>query len=273
VAIRPELSGVAETALWTLWFRVVETSRRDAVLSDPLAVEVLKKIDFPYEARFGRLFPAQALSLALRVRTFDACVSRFLTRHPEGTVVALGEGLETQFWRVDNGSVRWLTVDLPDAVALRRQVMPAHERQRVFAGSALDPAWMELVEPPVLITAQGLLMYFAEADVHTLLARCAHRFPGGGMVFDAIPPWLARLVARGSAGYRPPPLRWTVRPADLAGLAGVAPAIVEVRELAPATGRGVVGWLLPRWRHIPVLRRVRPMIVALEFSRPGGGPR
>lgn len=56
VAIRPELSGVAETALWTLWFRAAETTCRDAVLSDPLAVEVLNKIDFPYQARFGRLF-------------------------------------------------------------------------------------------------------------------------------------------------------------------------------------------------------------------------
>ena len=35
--------------------------------------------------------------------------------HPAGTVVALGEGLETQFWRPDNGRVRWLSVDLPAA--------------------------------------------------------------------------------------------------------------------------------------------------------------
>jgi hypothetical protein len=29
-------------------------------------------------------------------------VRRFVAQHPAGTVVALGEGLETQFWRVDN---------------------------------------------------------------------------------------------------------------------------------------------------------------------------
>ena len=55
-------------------------------------------------------------------------------------MVALGEGLETQFWRVDNGSVLWLTVDLPEVVELRRQLLPSDPRARAIAGSALDPA-------------------------------------------------------------------------------------------------------------------------------------
>lgn len=46
-----------------------------------------------------------------------------MQRHPAGTVVALGEGLETQFWRVDNGAVRWVGVDLSEAEALRRRFL------------------------------------------------------------------------------------------------------------------------------------------------------
>jgi len=266
MGIKPELDGVAETALWTLWFRAVEMRRRDGVLADPLALEILEKIDFPYVGRFGRLFPSQSLAMALRVLTFDGEVRRFLADHPDGTVVALGEGLETQFWRVDNGTVRWLTVDLPESVALRRRLLPPNDRMCTVAGSALDPAWTEQVEPPVIITAQGLLMYLPPADVHSLIAMCARRFPGGRFVFDAIPPWLARLVGRGTAGYRPPPLRWTLRPSDVAGLAVIVPAIAEVREVVPPAGRGLLGHVLPKWRHLPVLRRVRPMVVALRFS-------
>jgi O-methyltransferase involved in polyketide biosynthesis len=266
MGIKPELDGVAETALWTLWFRAVEMRRSDGVLSDPLALEILERIDFPHEGRFGRLFPGQSLAMALRVLTFDAEVRRFLDRHPDGTVVALGEGMETQFWRVDNGTVRWLTVDLPESVALRRQLVPANDRMRAVAGSALDPAWTEQVEPPVIITAQGLLMYLPRADVHSLIAMCARHFPGGRFVFDAIPPWLARLVSRGTAGYQPPPLRWTLRPSEVAGLSAIDPAIVEVSEVVPPSGRGLLGHLLPRWRHIPLLGRVRPMVVALRFG-------
>jgi O-methyltransferase involved in polyketide biosynthesis len=269
VTVRPELDGVAETALWTLWFRNLEARRRDGVLSDPLAIELVKKLDYPFEDRFGALFPAHVQIQALRVRAFDIEVQRFMGDHPDGTVVALGEGLETQFWRVDNGAVRWLTVDLPESVALRTTLLPPHDRQRRFAGSALDPAWTDLVDPGrgVLITAQGLLMYLQPEQVRALVGMCAERFPGATLVFDAVPPWMAGLVRRGTASYRPPPLPWTVEPAAMAELAQLAPGIADVRDVRPPDGRGVIGWLAPRLRYLPVLRDRRPVIVALRFGQ------
>jgi O-methyltransferase involved in polyketide biosynthesis len=45
------------------------------------------------------------------------------------TAVALGEGLETQFWRVDNGRCRWLTVDVPEARQVRERLLERGERQ------------------------------------------------------------------------------------------------------------------------------------------------
>jgi O-methyltransferase involved in polyketide biosynthesis len=270
VSVKPDLDGVPETALWTLWFRAVAARDDGGILDDPMAIETVEKLDYPFAERFGQLFPAHARIQALRVRTFDRAVREFLATHPEGTVVALGEGLETQFWRVDNGSVRWLTVDLPQSVALRRELFPAHERQRVFAGSALDPAWLDLVDPArgALVTAQGLLMYLQPADVHALIARCAERLPSNGMVFDAVPPWMAGEVRRGTATFQPPPLPWTLRPTDLAELKAIHPAISDVRDVRPPASPGLLGWLLPRLRYLPVLRRARPMVVALTFAPP-----
>jgi O-methyltransferase involved in polyketide biosynthesis len=268
VSVKPDLDGVPETALWTLWFRSVAASGEHPFLDDPLAIEVVEKLDYPFAERFGQLFPAHARIQALRVRTFDLAVQEFLTSHPDGTVVALGEGLETQFWRVDNGAVRWLTVDLPQSVALRRALLPAHERQQVFAGSALDPAWLDLVDPDrgVLVTAQGLLMYLPPDDVHALVARCAGRLPGQGMIFDAVPPWMAGVVRRGTSTFQPPPLPWTLAPTQLASLASLHPGIAEVRDVRPPKSPGLLGWLLPRLRYLPVVRRRRPMVVALRFA-------
>ena len=73
-----------------------------------MSIEAVDRLDYPFAERFGQLFPAHARVQAVRVRTFDREVEDFLRQSPNGTVVALGEGLETQFWRVDNGSVRWL---------------------------------------------------------------------------------------------------------------------------------------------------------------------
>jgi len=58
----------------------------------------------------------------------------------------------------------------------------------------------------VLITAQGLFMYFPYADVERLVAAIAWRFPGATLVFDAVPRWLAAFSQKPRGdGYQPPP--------------------------------------------------------------------
>jgi O-methyltransferase involved in polyketide biosynthesis len=235
-----ELQGIPETTLWTLYMRASEACRPDTVLEDPKAVELLDAIDYPFERRFG--VPRVGQWQALRARTFDDEVLRFLAEHPDGTVVALGEGLETQFWRVDNGRVRWLGVDLPEILAIRAQLLPHEERVCAHAGSALDDAWMDEVDPArgLLITAQGLLMYFTPDEVQALIARCRERFPGAELVFDAIPRWLAERSQRGQlkspTGYEPPPWLW--------GIDSRERRRMGARRLPRPHGRGVIGTLL-----------------------------
>src|SRR5262249_7820937 len=98
-----ELTGVPETMLWTLYYRAREARRSDSVLRVPRGVELVDRIDYPFEKRFGVAVEWQAQWQALRARRFDTEVRRFMRDHPGGAVVALGEGLETQFWRVDDG--------------------------------------------------------------------------------------------------------------------------------------------------------------------------
>jgi O-methyltransferase involved in polyketide biosynthesis len=185
--VEVELAGVPETALWTLYHRALGAGRADAVISDPLAVELVERLDHPFAERFGdgRGFSQWQ---ALRAATFDREVRRFAAACPGGTVVALGEGLETGFWRAGDG-LDWLTVDVPEMVALRDRALPASPRRRSWAGSALDAGWMDEVDGRrgVLITAQGLLMYFSREATHRLVSACARRFPGGALVFDAVP--------------------------------------------------------------------------------------
>lgn len=274
--IDPALSGVPETALWTLYYRAREAARPDTVLPDPMALRLVAAFDYPFEQRFGRGFPAQAQTIALRARAFDDEIRAFLARHPGGTVVALGEGLETTFWRVDNGSVRWLTVDLPEMAALRRALLPHGDRQQVHVGSAFDLAWADRADASraVLVTAQGLLMYFPPPQVEALLAGIVERFagfPDGGMVLDAITPFVNQQVLRqlrGGGSFLPPPLQWFLDPDDLSRLQQLHPAIASVREVRPRAGRGLAGWLAPRLRYVPYFGRQRPCVVALTFGLP-----
>lgn len=269
--MRIELTGVPETLLWNLWNRAAEARRPDSVLEDPRAVELVDEIDYPFD-RFGGTGMAQWH--ALRVLAFDREVRRFLTDHPGGTVVALGEGLETQFWRVDDGRLTWLSVDLPETVTVRRALLPDEPPRRTsLPCSALDPRWMAEVDASrgVLITAQGLLMYLQPSEVEQLLATCAERFPGGTMLFDALS---RSLVERskagpmsGQGGYRAPAWQWSLEPGDTRTVAALSPGIGKVREVRLPRGRGPL--VLAPWLHrVPLLGRNRMWIVRVSFVSP-----
>jgi O-methyltransferase involved in polyketide biosynthesis len=157
--IVPDIAGVSVTMLWSLHDRASEARRPDGILVDPESVHIQSAIDYDFARHFG----VSLGLLAGRAVEIDRALRSWLDRHPDGIVVSLGEGLETQSRRVDNGRMRWLSVDLPDAIRLRERFLAPTHRFRHIAASALDPVWMDAVNPSsdVFIVAQGLLMYLA----------------------------------------------------------------------------------------------------------------
>ncbi|MDH6576866.1 class I SAM-dependent methyltransferase [Kitasatospora sp. MAP5-34] len=269
--VKAGLGAIPETALWTLYHRAVEARRPDALLIDPRAVDLVERIDFPFEERFGPGGGVQTQVQALRVGCFDREVEDFLAREPRGTVVCLGDGLETQYWRVDNGRAQWLSVDLPESIALRESLLPPGPRQRYLAADATDLGWAEEVDRSreVLLTAQGLLMYLPPAQVRALIAGCAERFPGGSLVLDAVPHWFGRLTRSGrvrSHGYQAPPMPWSMDAGQRAKLCTAGPAVAAVRDVRPSGGRGLVRALLPLALTVPPLSTRRPSVTVLEFA-------
>ncbi|MEV3852912.1 class I SAM-dependent methyltransferase [Streptomyces sp. NPDC050095] len=265
-----ELSGVPETLLWNLYHRAFEAAQPRPVLEDPKAVELVERIGYPFGETFGPVNPLLAQGQALRVRTFDDAVRDFLATHPDGTVVSLAEGLETQFWRVDNGRARWLCVELPETAAVREKLLPRGDRQRLLAQSALDLSWRDEVDASkgVLITAQGLLMYLRPTEVRELIAGCAERFGGGALVFDAVPRWFGERTLRGEMrtkqGYVTPAMPWSLNAGELQKVRTAHPAISEVRELPLPRGRGsYYGTLAPVIGKVPALRNMRPTMTAI----------
>jgi O-methyltransferase involved in polyketide biosynthesis len=208
---------------------------------------------------------------AVRVATFDHAVRRFLGPSPAGTVVALGEGLETQFWRVDNGTVRWLTVDLPETVEVRRRLLPDDPpRRRSLAASALDLTWTDEVDKGggVLITTQGLLMYLQPAEVRSLIAACAERFPDGTLLFDAVPHAMAERSRRseiGHATYKAPPWHWSLDPGEHKKIMEYSPKIAATRDLPYPRGRGLLT-AAPLARYVPLIRKLRMPIIEVRFA-------
>lgn len=258
---KAELTGVPETALWNLYQRA--SAARAGHLDDPRAVEVLARLDYPFE-RFDTPYQGLAARLhAQRVRTIDAALRRVLAGVPEATVVALGEGFETQFWRVDNGQLHWLTLDLPEVVTVRREVLPEGPRNRTLTGSAADTEWCGQVdrERPVIITAQGLLPYFERDEVHRMLSAWARLLPGAWLLFDAVTAQLQAVRGRNQLpdGYRPPDWTWTLDADELRQLREL-PGLTDLNNVPQAGGDPLLGVL----RRVPGLKSLLPTLPVFQ---------
>ncbi len=182
--VTPSLAGIPETMLYTLYARAAEARREDGLLHDPELLRIYDRIDYDFEGRFGT--PNRLL--ALRAALIDGALRRWLARHPEGLVVSLGEGLETQSYRVDNGRMRWLSLDLPEAIRLRELFIAPCGRFQHRAADATDLAWIDRLDPGVAtcIVAQGLFMYLEQDSVRGILTAIAARLPGAEVIFDLV---------------------------------------------------------------------------------------
>lgn len=257
----------------TLQVRATEARRPDSIIDDPMAIRLADSIEFDY-AKFGF---TRRQDMAVRALAFDREARRYLGDHPRATVVALAEGLQTSFYRLDQAGVghdfRWLTVDLPPMIELRHKLLPASERVRTLAQSALDFSWMDQVDTDdgVFVTAEGLLMYLQPDEALGLIAECAKRFPGGRMMFDLAPAWFAKGITRGwlrpSLSYRVPPMPFSRTPSQLADLRNEVPGIRAVHDIPVPRGRGRVfnalTWTVQR---VPLFDPVRPVFTLLEFG-------
>ncbi|VTS08148.1 class I SAM-dependent methyltransferase [Tuwongella immobilis] len=267
---RPALSGVPETMLWPLINRAAEARRPAPLLDDPEAIRIVDSLDYPFAEHFG----PPDLSHVHRALVMDRLIRMWLRQHPAGQIVALGEGLETQWFRVDNGRLTWRSIDLPEAIAVRREFLPDTDRHQNWSGSALDVQWMESLDDtrtrPTLITAAGLLMYFRPEQVRTLIHEMGNRLPGVTLLLDVIPPWMSRWTLRGfrvTPQYTAPPMPWGITRRQLLAMQTWHPAIERVEAVDYFASRGIRGAMIRMVRNTPGLWNHLPMIGKMTFRR------
>jgi O-methyltransferase involved in polyketide biosynthesis len=188
-----QLNGVAETMLIPLWARATETRRRRPIIRDEAAERLMYMLDYDFKKFTGGWM--SQVGVSIRTMLLDREVEGFIKSHPRAAIVNIGAGLDTRFQRVDNGSITWYDLDLPEVIAIREQYFKASIRYRMVAGSVLEVDWPSTVsagDRPVLIIAEGVLMYFAALEVKLLMGRLVHAFPGAEMLVELMPPTLVR---------------------------------------------------------------------------------
>ena len=177
------LSGVAETLLIPLYNRAMELQRPDALMMDQRAVEIVAQMSYDFDqVRKIRIHEANKVARIMLTREINGYARDFLSRNPDAVVVHIGCGLDTRFERVENDGVEWYDLDLPDVIGLRQEFIGDEgERYNLMACSVFDDGWLEAVQVhsqrPFLFLAENVFVYFAEAQVKSLVLRLRDHFP------------------------------------------------------------------------------------------------
>jgi O-methyltransferase involved in polyketide biosynthesis len=185
-----ELKNIEETSLLPLWSRAKVSREYSSWFNDTKAIELIEKIDYDFSILKKNFSQNQfmALFMVARAKEFDDKIRAFITEHPRASVINLGAGLDTTFYRVDNGLVQWYDLDLPDIMAIRKQLLPTTDRIKYISKSIFDSSWcndIKDVENGVFIVACGVLAYFEDSQIKRLFSMLADNFPDSEVVFDA----------------------------------------------------------------------------------------
>jgi O-methyltransferase involved in polyketide biosynthesis len=191
------LTKEKETYLATLYGKALDAAAEHPILGDRFAADAVARIAYDFKAL--KLPRGGEITLPIRAWHFDQWTRAFLSAHPESTVLHLGCGLDTRVYRINPGpKVRWYDIDFPGVIALREQLYPEREGYRRIGASVTERSWLDAIpgDTPVLVIAEGLMMYVHEKDGMALLRRITERFPSGQLAFDGYSAGMLRLVSR-----------------------------------------------------------------------------
>lgn len=183
-----ELSELSKTLYVPLVGRIHASKHYPSMIEDSKVLDL--EAALPPEAsaiRKGAGEYAMVASVARSVN-MDRRIRGFLALHPDAAVVNAGCGLETAYWRCDNGRARWFELDLPEVISVRGELLPPGERQVLIPGDMFDYSWIERVkeygERPTIVVVSGVFYYFEEERVIDFINHLA-AFEAVRVVFDS----------------------------------------------------------------------------------------
>jgi O-methyltransferase involved in polyketide biosynthesis len=197
--VKVQLSGISQTLLGCLCGRAQLSKRYSSLFYDEKAIELVEKIDYDFSTNDDLPFHGIWFSVShklnlpefglftLRARQFDEKLKTYIIEHPRACVVNIGAGLDTTFYRVDNGLIHWYDLDLPAVIDIRRQLLPEPDRVTYIAKSFLDPSWCKDItysKDGVFMIAGGVFRFFEGSQVKQFFSMLADNFDGGEIVFN-----------------------------------------------------------------------------------------
>lgn len=186
--IKPVLNGAAETMLQSFYARAMYSRNPKHRFKDVKAEEIVAKLDYDF-SKAGKDMTMSGGVIA-RTVVFDELVSDFIDKNPDCTVINIACGLDTRFYRMDNGRITWYNLDLPETIEVRNSVYNESGRVSTIACSCYDPAWPAKVTKrgKMLFIIEGLTMYLTDEQVGQMLAIIRDNFDNAYVLMECLCP-------------------------------------------------------------------------------------
>lgn len=186
--IKPALNGAAETMLQSFYARAMYSKDPKHKFHDAKAEEIVAKLDYDFSN--AQNDAAMSGGVVARTVVFDELVSDFIAKNPDCTVVNIACGLDTRFYRLDNGRITWYNLDLPETIEVRDSLYHESGRVSTVACSAYDPAWAQMIEKrgKMLFVIEGLSMYLTAEQVRDMLAIIRDNFDNATVMMECLCP-------------------------------------------------------------------------------------
>ena len=185
----PDFSTVEDTLFVHMLGRIYASENFPHILCDKKALEL--KAELPKNLK-GQDTQTQYTLMASAVRStnMDRYIKDFMEREPEGIVAQLGCGLETTFFRNDDGKHTWYEIDLPAVIDYRKELIGSSDRDICIAADAFGEDWIKEIRKahptePILVTASGLFYYFEEKTVVDLF-KALNNYGRIEILFDTV---------------------------------------------------------------------------------------
>lgn len=186
---KEKIGGVAETMLQTLYARAKESGKTNHKIFDAKAIEIVEQMDYDFSA--ANKDAVMTNGVVARTIVLDQMVNDYIVKHPETTVVNVACGMDTRFYRVDNGKISWYNIDLPETMDVREKYIQECDRVHNIASSAMDASWTDQIPVGIntaLIIVEGLSMYLAADDVKQIFAIISRRFSHATVFMEILNP-------------------------------------------------------------------------------------
>lgn len=279
-----EMTGVPETMIQTLYARAMESEREGHLIYDKKAMEIVKEMDYDFTK--AKEDAMMRNGVVARTIVLDELVQNYVTAHPNAVVINIACGLDTRFYRVDNGKLRWFNLDLPVTIEVRKKFLEETGRVSVLPYSAMDEAWAEEVHKtlseeekadkkdkengkaneketrPTLVIMEGLTMYLSLEEVRKIFEIIRNHFTDATVLVETMSPFVVKHIKEKSIEASKAKFTWGIKNGRT--LAKELPGFEAVKDISLVEGMkklypvyGIIG-------KIPAVRNISNQIIELK---------